>query len=254
MNKALSRSRPNGNAVAGLSTDDPLTGIKTKMILTAKNIHKKYQHGASSLHILKGVHLEIDEGDVLALVGPSGAGKSTLLHILGGLDKPTQGEVLLDHDNIYALSDVERSRMRNTQVGFVFQFYHLLPEFTALENVAMPALIALGNKKTDLIYSRSRELLEKVGLKDRVTHRPHELSGGEQQRVAIARALVNRPRIVFCDEPTGNLDSHSGEAIIDLLLDLNKVERQTLVIVTHDEKIAASSSRIIHIRDGKLEN
>jgi lipoprotein releasing system ATP-binding protein len=254
MNKALSRSRPNGNAETGLAVDDPLTGIKTKMILTARNIHKKYQQGSSALHILKGVDLDIDEGDVLALVGPSGAGKSTLLHILGGLDKPTQGEVLLDRENIYAFSDIERSRMRNTQVGFVFQFYHLLPEFTALENVALPALIALNNKKPDSVYARSRELLEKVGLKDRVTHRPHELSGGEQQRVAIARALVNAPRIVFCDEPTGNLDSQSGEAIIDLLLDLNKAERQTLVIVTHDEKIAGSSSRVIHIRDGKLED
>jgi lipoprotein-releasing system ATP-binding protein len=224
------------------------------MILTARNIHKKYQQGLSSLHILKGVDLDIHEGEVLSLVGPSGAGKSTLLHILGGLDKPTDGDVILDGKNFYNVNDAERSRIRNVHVGFVFQFYHLLPEFTALENVSLPALISLGVKQADTVYSRAKDLLEKVGLKDRYTHRPQELSGGEQQRVAIARALINKPKIVFCDEPTGNLDTNNGDAIIDLLLNLNKVERQTLVIVTHDEKIAARSSKIIHIRDGKFEN
>lgn len=254
MNKILSRSPQNGNEDKGLAMGNPLIEVKNKSILTARNIHKKYQQGASSLHILKGVDLDIYAGDVLALVGPSGAGKSTLLHILGGLDTPTQGDVILDGKNVYTLNDIELSRIRNIQIGFVFQFYHLLPEFTALENVAMPALITNGNHKSDLILARSRELLAKVGLKDRVTHRPQELSGGEQQRVAIARALVNKPKIVLCDEPTGNLDSKSGDAIIDLLLELNKIEQQTLVIVTHDEKIAVKSGKIIHITDGKLKD
>lgn len=223
-----------------------------KVLLTARNIHKKYQQGASELPILKGVDLDVSMGEVLALVGPSGAGKSTLLHILGGLDKPNEGDVLLEGKSIYTVNDGERARVRNQQVGFVFQFYHLLPEFTALENVALPALITNGIAKPQASQVRAQELLEKVGLKDRVTHRPHELSGGEQQRVAIARALTNKPKIVFCDEPTGNLDSQSGEAIIELLLDLNKTENQTLVIVTHDEKIAARSNRVVRIKDGKL--
>ena len=225
-----------------------------KIILTARNIHKKYVQGSNTLHILKGVDLDIHEGQVMALVGPSGAGKSTLLHILGGLDKPTQGEVILDGRNFYTVSDAERSRTRNIHVGFVFQFYHLLPEFTALENVSLPALVAQGMKHSAAIYARGKDLLERVGLKERATHRPQELSGGEQQRVAIARALINKPKIVLCDEPTGNLDSKSGHAIIDLLLHLSKTEKQTLVLVTHDEKIAARSSRIIHIRDGKFED
>ena len=252
MNKILSRA--NGD-LGREQIREPVVHEDSKdMILSARNIHRKYQQGSSALHILKGVDLDINEGDVLSLVGPSGAGKSTLLHILGGLDKPNEGDVLLDGKNVYTISDAERSRIRNLQVGFVFQFYHLLPEFTALENVALPALITSGTGKSQAATLRARELLEKVGLKDRVTHRPQELSGGEQQRVAIARALINKPKIVFCDEPTGNLDSKSGEAIIELLLDLSKIQRQTLVIVTHDEKIAARSSRIIYIKDGKLES
>ncbi|MBL8013915.1 MAG: ABC transporter ATP-binding protein [Candidatus Omnitrophica bacterium] len=224
-----------------------------KILLTARSIHKKYQQGTESLHILKGVDLDIHEGQVLALVGPSGAGKSTLLHILGGLDKPTQGDVILDGRNFYNANDIERSRMRNLHVGFVFQFYHLLPEFTALENVSLPALISDGIQKAETVYARGKELLDRVGLTHRIAHRPQELSGGEQQRVAIARALINKPKIVFCDEPTGNLDSKSGDAIIDLLLELNKLERQTLVMVTHDSKIAARSNQVMHIIDGKFE-
>jgi lipoprotein-releasing system ATP-binding protein len=244
MNRTIARSDPE---------NEILTQQETKTLLTARNIHKKYQQGASALHILKGVDLDVLQGEVLALVGPSGAGKSTLLHILGGLDRPSEGDVLLEGKSVYTINDAERARIRNRQVGFVFQFYHLLPEFTALENVALPALITNGVAKPQPSLARAQELLEKVGLKDRVTHRPHELSGGEQQRVAIARALINTPKIVFCDEPTGNLDSQSGEAIIELLLNLNKVERQTLVIVTHDEKIAARSNRVVRIKDGKLE-
>ncbi len=244
MNKAVVEPYPENS---GLRTQ------KTRMLLTARNIHKKYQQGTAALHILKGVDLDIHEGEVLALVGPSGAGKSTLLHILGGLDKPSEGDVLLEGKSIYTINDNERSRIRNLQIGFVFQFYHLLPEFTALENVALPTLITNGVGKPQSSNARAQELLQKVGLKDRLTHRPHELSGGEQQRVAIARALVNKPKIVFCDEPTGNLDSATGDSIIEILLELNKLERQTLVIVTHDEKIAARSNRVVRIKDGKLE-
>lgn len=239
---------------SGLLTEDPVRAVvKKTMILSAKNIHKKYQQGSSDLHILKGVDVDVCEGDVVAIVGPSGAGKSTLLHILGGLDKPTDGQVTLNDKNVYALNDNERSRMRNTEIGFVFQFYHLLPEFTALENVILPAIVLSGVNKSGKLEERGMELLGKVGLKDRATHRPHELSGGEQQRVAIARALINKPKIVFCDEPTGNLDSNNGDAIISLLLGLNASERQTLVIVTHDEKIAKRSHKIIRIKDGTLE-
>jgi len=224
------------------------------MILSARNIHKEYQQGSSALHILKGVDVDVREGDVVAIVGPSGAGKSTLLHILGGLDKPNNGEVVLNEKSVYALNDNERSRMRNTEIGFVFQFYHLLPEFTALENVILPAIILNGVNRSGKLEERGMELLGRVGLKDRAIHRPHELSGGEQQRVAIARALINKPKIVFCDEPTGNLDSNNGDAIIGLLLELNASEQQTLVIVTHDEKIAKCSHKIIRIKDGKLES
>ncbi len=254
MSKFWNRFYAGGNVLEKQFADSRSKDNDSTMIISARNIHKRYEQGSNQLHILRGVDLDIHEGEVLALVGPSGAGKSTLLHILGGLDKPNEGGVVLDGKNVYTANDAERARMRNLHVGFVFQFYHLLPEFTALENVALPALITSGTGKSEAINERARELLEKVGLKDRATHRPHELSGGEQQRVAIARALVNKPKIVFCDEPTGNLDSKSGDAIIEILLGLNKTERQTLVLVTHDEKIAAKSGRIIHIKDGKLNS
>lgn len=253
MNKVFKFFHPGGKVLHQQPEEARLEGSSKNMILSARNIHKKYELGSNQLHILRGVNLDIHEGEVLALVGPSGAGKSTLLHVLGGLDKPDEGDVVLDTKNFYAASDAERSRLRNLYVGFVFQFYHLLPEFTALENVVLPALITNGTGKSEASHARARDLLEKVGLKDRAMHRPQELSGGEQQRVAIARALINKPKIVFCDEPTGNLDSKSGEAIIEILLGLNKAERQTLVLVTHDEKIAAKSGKIVHIKDGKLE-
>jgi lipoprotein-releasing system ATP-binding protein len=222
------------------------------MILTARNIHKRYKQGDSDLHILKGIDLDIHEGDVASIVGPSGAGKSTLLHILGGLDTPSDGAVILNGKDVYTLNDAERARLRNSQIGFVFQFYHLLPELNALENVTLPAMILNRTKNMKELQVRGAELLEKVGLKSRMTHRSSELSGGEQQRVAIARALINSPKVVLCDEPTGNLDSKSGEAIIEILLNLNKTERQTLVLVTHDEKVARKSHKIIQIIDGKL--
>lgn len=222
------------------------------MILKASNLNKSYFRSSSALHVLQGIDLSIEKGEIVSVVGPSGAGKSTLLHVLGGLDRPDQGVVHLDGEDIYSLDDAARAKIRNTKVGFVFQFYHLLSEFTALENVLLPIMIQTRQGKKKQLEEKASILLDKVGLKERVHHKPYQLSGGEQQRVAIARALVNEPRIVFCDEPTGNLDSESGEGIIHLLLDLNKKINQTVVIVTHDESIATRSHRTIHIRDGKL--
>ncbi len=222
------------------------------VILEASNINKSYFCTNNALHVLKGIDLKIGEGEIVSVVGPSGAGKSTLLHVLGGLDRPDQGTVHLEGGNIYDLKDAARAKIRNSKVGFVFQFYHLLPEFTALENVLLPAMIQMRKGAKKQFEGQGLDILDKVGLKERVHHKPYQLSGGEQQRVAIARALINKPRIVFCDEPTGNLDSESGEGIIHLLMDLNKKNNQTLVIVTHDEHIAERSNRTIHIRDGEL--
>lgn len=221
-------------------------------MLEATNIHKFYRQANSHLRVLKGIYLKIQAGDVLAIVGPSGAGKSTLLHILGGLDEPSEGKVVIEGEEIYRLNDVQRAKIRNQKVGFVFQFYHLLPEFSALENVMLPALVNAQNFKLRKLENDAEDLLEQVGLKERVNHKPSELSGGEQQRVAIARALINRPKIIFCDEPTGNLDTESSQSVIKLLLDLNIKNKQTVVIVTHDEDIARRSHKIIRIRDGRL--
>jgi len=206
------------------------------------------------LHVLKGVNLKIQEGDFFAIVGPSGAGKSTLLHILSGLDKPSQGQVSLDGQDIYKMSDHKRAVMRNEKVGFVFQFYHLLPEFTALENVILPGLIKSDMADQQQQQTRGLALLERMGLKNRVEHKPNQLSGGEQQRVAIARALMNTPKIIFCDEPTGNLDSKTGEDIIHLLRDLNRENQQTIVMVTHDKYLASLAHRTIQMRDGQILN
>ncbi len=222
------------------------------MMLEAVNIHKTYGEGSHKLHALKGVDLTIKEGDILSIIGPSGAGKSTLLHILGGLERPIQGQVILEGKDIYRFSDDERSRLRNRKIGFIFQFYHLLAEFTALENVLLPALVQGQSETSESKETRALDLLDRVGLSARVSHKPYQLSGGEQQRVAIARSLINDPKIIFCDEPTGNLDSETGEEIIELLMTLNKIHRQTLVIVTHDEKIAKRSHKILHMRDGRL--
>ncbi len=218
------------------------------MSLVAENIHKVYQNGAKEVRAIGGVSLEIQNGESLAIVGPSGAGKSTLLHLLGGLDTPTSGNVLLDGVDMNKLSDRERAKMRNRRISFVFQFYHLLPEFTALENVMMPALI-----KGQAVRDRARDVLESVGLADRAGHKPRELSGGESQRAAIARALMNEPEILLCDEPTGNLDSKTSEAIYRLLFELQSRTRMSLILVTHDEGITSRVNRTIHIRDGKIK-
>lgn len=222
------------------------------MIIKAAGIYKSYKQSRKTLDILKGIDLEIAEGEFISIVGPSGAGKSTLLHILGGLDQPNQGTVVLDNENVYKLKDEARARLRNRKVGFVFQFYHLLPEFTALENVILPLLVREDKVNTKAFEPKGKELLRQVGLEKRMTHKPNQLSGGEQQRVAIARALVNDPKIIFSDEPTGNLDSQSGKEIIQLLMDLNNKNKQTLVIVTHDEHIAQFSSRRMRMKDGEL--
>ena len=223
------------------------------MMIKANNIHKTYRQAGSFLHVLKGVSLEVSDGEVLAIVGPSGAGKSTLLHILGGLDRPSPGTVGFLGRDLYALKDDQCAKLRYEQIGFVFQAYHLLAELTALENVILPALVKNNSRKTSAIEMEGVKLLEQVGLGPRVTHRPSQLSGGEQQRVAIARALMNRPRVILCDEPTGNLDSASGAMVMDILLRLNAQSNQTVVIVTHDESIARRVGRIIYIKDGQLE-
>ena len=223
-------------------------------MLRADNIHKIYKDGKRELHVLKGVSLELRKDDVIAIVGPSGAGKSTLLHILGGIDKPSSGKVFLDNSDFYSLDDIKRARFRNQKIGFVFQFYHLLPDFTALENVMLPRLIGMratrGERRTT--KNRAEILLEDVGLGKRMHHRPSELSGGEQQRVAIARALVNNPKALLCDEPTGNLDSEMGLEILNILFNLNKKNKTAIVIVTHDKEIARRSGRIVEMKDGIL--
>lgn len=221
-------------------------------MLEAIQLHKTYRQADGELHALRGIDLKIQEGDALAIIGPSGAGKSTLLHILGGLDQPTSGQVLLEGQDMYALKDRERCEIRNSQMGFIFQFYHLLPELTTLENVILPALIKENVENDGALRIKGLNLLDQVGLSGRAGHTPNQLSGGEQQRTAIARAMVNEPRIIFCDEPTGNLDSESGEQIVRLLMDLNTRNKQTLVIVTHDENIARVARTIIRMRDGKI--
>ncbi len=217
-------------------------------MLRAEGIHKIYKDGKKDLQVLKGIDLETRNGEALAIQGPSGAGKSTLLHILGGLDRPSAGRVFLDDLDLYALRDNKRAQIRNRKIGFVFQFYHLLSEFTALENTLMPMLIRGHDSR-----GKAKEILKELGLSKRLSHRPGELSGGEQQRVAIARSLVNDPELLLCDEPTGNLDSKMGKEILDILFDLNKKNNTTIVIVTHDGRIAKRANRILEMKDGRVE-
>lgn len=223
-------------------------------ILEAENLHKSFKTGNKSLQVLKGIDLKIKRGEALSILGPSGAGKSTLLHILSGLDKPSEGKVFLDGTDLSKISDEEMARIRNIRMGFVFQFYHLLPEFDALENVILPALISKQCRNSNNLKEFGMELLKSVGLNKRATHRPSELSGGEQQRLAIARAIINNPEILFCDEPTGNLDSKTSNEIIDLLLQLHAQKQMTLLTVTHDEHLAKMAKNVVHIRDGKIED
>ena len=219
-------------------------------LLVAHGVSKTYQMGKRALEVLKGVNLVVEPGDFLALRGSSGAGKSTLLHLLGGLDSPTAGEIWFAGKNLATLSAAQLAQFRNAKVGFVFQAYHLLPELDAVENVCLPARMA--REATGAVEQRARELLGRVGLGGRTEHRPFELSGGEQQRVAIARALIRNPALLLADEPTGNLDSHTGQDIIDLLCELRAESRTTLIIATHDGKVAARAPRVIELVDGQV--
>jgi lipoprotein-releasing system ATP-binding protein len=215
-------------------------------ILSAKNIHKKY----GTIEVLKGVNIEIQPGEIVSIVGPSGSGKSTLLHILGTLDGADQGEVFLNNEHISSLQGQKLSSFRNRHIGFVFQFHHLLPEFSALENVCIPGW--LSNKKKKEVEARAEELLVLLGLKERLQNKPNALSGGEQQRVAVARALINNPDVVFADEPSGNLDSANAKDLHGLFFDLRKRFNQTFLIVTHNEELAQQSDRTLMMKDGKI--
>jgi ABC-type lipoprotein export system ATPase subunit len=219
--------------------------------LSAKNAGKTYMLGKRALEVLRGINLDINRGDFLALRGASGAGKSTLLHLLGGLDFPNPGEVQCEGRSLSALSRGDLATWRNRKVGFIFQAYYLLPELDALENVCLPA--RMMRTPAGVAAKRGRELLDRVGLAERIEHKPYELSGGEQQRVAIARALVNEPDLILADEPTGNLDSHTGHEIIDLLCSLREERKMTLVIATHDPTVAARAPKTIHLVDGQIQ-
>lgn len=218
------------------------------VVLECRGLEKTYHDGNRELRILRGIDLMLREGESLAISGPSGVGKSTLLHILGTLDRPTGGEVKFRGQPLQSMGRSEINRIRNEEFGFVFQFYHLLPEFTALENVMMPAL-SKGARRSDC-RARSEELLGKVGLAERMTHKPGMLSGGEQQRVAIARALFNKPSVVLADEPTGNLDERTGEEIVELLWSLNRSEGVTLIVVSHDDGLAQRADRWVYLHEG----
>ena len=215
-------------------------------MIEIRNIEKSYE----SLQVLKGINLDIVPGEVVSIVGPSGAGKTTLLQIIGSLDKPNAGTVKYDNTSIFSLKDAQLARFRNENIGFVFQFHQLLPEFSLIENVAMPALIGGANRSE--AFDRARKLIEYLGLKDRESHRPTQLSGGERQRAAVARALINSPKVVLADEPSGSLDSKNRQELHKLFFDLRRDMNQTFVIVTHDESLAADCDRIIKMRDGQI--
>ena len=232
-----------------------MTEMTDNGYLCANEIHKEYKIGKTSLCVLSGINLEIKEGEILIILGASGAGKSTLLHILGILDTPTSGHVSFKGENLNIFGQKDLAEKRNRIFGFVFQFYHLLPDFNALENVLMPRLIGKRFFKTISKKEHTEkavQLLERVGLGNRINHRPNELSGGEKQRVAIVRALMNDPEILLCDEPTGNLDTKSGREIQELIWELNENTKQTVVIVTHDERFAKSAGHVIKMADGKI--
>ena len=216
-------------------------------MLIGKNIHKRY----GSLEVLRGVDLEIKKGEVVAIVGPSGCGKSTLLHILGSLDKADMGDIVINNTALSALSGNKLASFRNKHIGFVFQFHHLLPEFTALENVCIPGWLS-GKRKAE-VKTKAEELLKILGLNDRNENKPNQLSGGEQQRVAVARALINNPDIVFADEPSGNLDTANAQELHQLFFDLRKQFNQTFLIVTHNEELSHLSDRTLHMKDGRIE-
>jgi putative ABC transport system ATP-binding protein/lipoprotein-releasing system ATP-binding protein len=221
--------------------------MKAEPIIVARDLHRSFKLGPRKVDVLRGVSLEIDRSEAVFLVGASGAGKTTLLYTLAGLERPESGTVTFDGRELYQAGETSQARHRNERIGFVFQGYFLLPELTALENTLLPTMIGKHASEERAVHA-----LERVGLKDRLHHLPAELSGGEQQRVAIARALINDPAVVFADEPTGNLDSHTGESIVELLLDVVRESGKTLVVVTHDPKLAERGDRRLEMRDGLL--
>lgn len=217
-------------------------------MIKAIQIHKSY----GPLHVLKGVDLIVEKGEVVSIVGASGAGKSTLLHIVGTLDKADSGEVMMNDTNLKLLNEKELANFRNRHIGFVFQFHHLLPEFTALENVCIPGYIA--KRKESEVIAKAKELLDFLGLKDRLEHKPNQLSGGEQQRVAVARALINKPDVILADEPSGNLDTHNAKELHNLFFQLRNEMKQTFIIVTHNEELANMADRKLIMKDGNMVN
>ena len=219
-------------------------------LVSVQNVTKTFEHEGRSLEVLKGIDLDFDSGEMVTIVGPSGAGKSTLLHLIGTLDLPTEGQILYGGQDVTRLGSSELAEFRNRSIGFVFQFHHLLPEFTALENVMMPGLIQ-GRRRFE---DRARQLLDEVGLSERLTHRPGELSGGEQQRVALARALLMEPKLVLADEPTGNLDSQTSASVHSLFFDLNRRHGITFLIVTHSRDFADMMPRRVSMKDGRIDS
>ena len=219
-------------------------------LIEASQIHKSFKTPAGELSILKNINLSITEGEILGIVGASGAGKSTLLHILGALDKPSSGKILFQGKDIVSMDDKMLAELRNSSIGFVFQFHHLLPEFNSLENVMLPGLIS--NRPYEDTEKKAKALLEELGLSKRLKHRPGELSGGEQQRVAVARALLLNPKIVLADEPTGNLDTATGNALFDLFIELNRKKKITFVIVTHNKTLSDGCHRVLEMADGRF--
>ncbi len=220
-------------------------------ILKLEGVEKKYSGSVEELHIINNLNFSVNEGEFISILGRSGSGKSTLLNIIGLLDKADSGKIFIGGQEVESLSEAERDRIKNQMIGFVFQFHYLLPEFTALENVMLPALLNNFEKKAE-IEKRAGELLEKVGLGERKEHKPSQLSGGEKQRVAIARALINSPKILLADEPTGNLDEETSEMIFKILKDINKNEKQTIIVVTHSKDLAEISDKQVYLKKGVL--
>ena len=226
------------------------SAVQTEVLLETQDVHKSYCSDAGRLDVLLGIDLQIRRGEILVIVGASGAGKSTLLHILGALDRPTSGQVRLDGNDLFSLSDRQQARVRNKTLGFVFQFHHLLPDFSALENIAMPLLIS--GREPGRAQETAMGLLDEVGLRSRAHQKPNQLSGGEQQRVAVARALVNEPLVVLADEPSGNLDRANSEMLHDLIWRLSRSKGRAFVIVTHSERLAGRADRRLRLVDGRL--